>query len=568
MMKHLISILLVCVLGSSFTLAQDSEISNNSIKYWNYRTRFVNHYISIGKEAGQSLPFGTRNEKELGKLSQGEGPIMLGQYIGVLATEYRLLKDNNQNTKETLRELYYALYAFNRLDLVAETSNNYNKLPKLDGYFVREDYPDQFVKKHPELNKNAKKDKHFIKGSGRPVQVSCTTDEGLTFCANTINSKCKAHANPKGYSKKYTHIPMSMDQMLGVLIGVSLVHELVDVEAEFSGNLFQDNETSIKKEAQNIAKRILSYAKKDHWAPREPDGDYIGDCEFHGKSGPNYLKNNATLYLFPKHFSHIANNIYSKKYGYFPLITALSGFGSLQTDNLYRSFYHRRMYIELMVLSNRDNNPFHSTANRVISASKKYNWETFYYALGKVLHHWDYSDKELESQTLNMLNNAPLDGTFFHGATDFSENGWATENRFTASLGAQYNGNRFEEITGNYSGLDYMLLHNLYLLAFNKNTTYFGEARKDKTKAYIHKSSEINVEKCVKGKVQSYKERHDYYRFLEKYILKNCKDSKAVCQQKVIDFYKRKFGKEFNEYTKKLDKNQFRKDCEGKLNNK
>ena len=83
----LILLLFIATLGYS----QNTEIDNNISKYWNYRTRLVNNFISIGSESGQSLPFGTRNKRGKKTLSKGEGPIMLGQYIGVLATESKYM---------------------------------------------------------------------------------------------------------------------------------------------------------------------------------------------------------------------------------------------------------------------------------------------------------------------------------------------------------------------------------------------------------------------------------------------------------------------------------------------
>jgi hypothetical protein len=43
-----------------------------------------------------------------------------GYYLGLLATEYRLLKDAGEDVSGVLNELYYALATINRLDLKAE----------------------------------------------------------------------------------------------------------------------------------------------------------------------------------------------------------------------------------------------------------------------------------------------------------------------------------------------------------------------------------------------------------------------------------------------------------------
>ncbi len=536
-----IKITLLLLLSFCFSVAQHSQIDNNIVKYWNYRERLVNNFIAIGSESGQSLPFGTRNEREFPRLEHGEGPIMLGQYLGVLATEYKLLKKNNSNTTQTLKELYYALYAFNRLDLIAETVNGYNKKPKLDGFFVREDFPDDFVKKNPALNKHSINTEKFIYGSGKTFHVKCTNHKGTQCCDVYVDKNCNVKENPKGYAKKYNHVPMSMDQILGVLLGVSLVNELVDDNASYQNKLFQDNENKIKQEAKNIAERIISYAKKYHWTPKDPDGDYNGDCDFRGNASPNYFKNNTTMLVFSRFFSKIGTNIFGKKYTYIPLIDFLDGVGSIQADNFKGDFWNRRMYIEMITLSNRDNNLFLSTGKKVLKASKKYNWEPYYYNLGVILHDWK-RNKTIEKKGLEMLNSAPFNGPFYHGITDFSKYGWATKNRFSASLGEQYNGWRFPEITGNYIGLDYMLLHNMYLLVANKSESFAQLKNKKQDGLTKIVASKLSLKKCIQSEKQSCVERKKYYQFLEKYKNKNCKDSRVKCKEKTVKYFKTTFG--------------------------
>lgn len=74
----------------------------------------------------------------------------------MLATEYKLLNDQGLDTYQTRKELYYALEAFNRLDLNAESYFNlagdtfpnqaiYPPSSDLNGFFIRDDVPDNFV---------------------------------------------------------------------------------------------------------------------------------------------------------------------------------------------------------------------------------------------------------------------------------------------------------------------------------------------------------------------------------------------------------------------------------------
>jgi len=531
-MKSIITIFILLFTINTLN-AQNSEIDNNIIKYWNYRDRLVNDFIAIGDKPGQSLPFSTRNEREMIVLDHGQGPMVLGQYIGVLASEYKLLNQNNQDTEQTLKELYYALYAFNRLDLVAETVNGYNKPPKLDGFFIREDFPNDFVTQNPSFNKNTNNITNFIFGSGKSFNVKCTTFKGTYRCGVHVDKNCNVKGKPVGFSSKYNHKPLSLDQFLGVLVGISLVNKLVDNDAKYLDNKFQDNEISIKQEAKNIAKRMISYAKKYHWTPKEPDGDYMGDCDFTTKTKPNYFKNNSTMLYFSRFISNIGKNIYGKKYSYLPLIDSFDGMASMFSNFKDGSFYNLRMYIEVMALSNKNNALFTSTRKRVKQISKIYNWETFYYTLGFVLHDWNKKDIEIINKSLIMLSNAPYDGPFFHGINDFAKGGWASENRFSASVGEQYKGSRFPKITGNYSGLDYMLLHNLHLLAYAslEEISSFGKL-KNNSKKYNQNLITIDKETCIKAEKQSCKERHERYKFMYKYPLKKCFNCNKECTKK------------------------------------
>lgn len=123
--------------------------------------------MKIGPNCGESLPFAERiahkydryylgwGDRTYGFNTGGEVPIHLGDYIGALATEFRLLNNNALNTQRTEYELALALNAFERIDKTAEyyTSQmfNYNFYDTshcassdesfLNGYFIRDDIP-------------------------------------------------------------------------------------------------------------------------------------------------------------------------------------------------------------------------------------------------------------------------------------------------------------------------------------------------------------------------------------------------------------------------------------------
>jgi hypothetical protein len=142
---------------SSAVLAQtDSSLQN---KYWSYRDRFKKHFVRVGVDPGESLPFdafvdslncGDFNGK---RMDAGDIMATWGDYVAVLATEYNLLSTqpgNDHEIKGVLNEIFYAIRAYERLDGYAEeyfTDNHLNR--DTNSFFVRDDVPIGFYEGWP-----------------------------------------------------------------------------------------------------------------------------------------------------------------------------------------------------------------------------------------------------------------------------------------------------------------------------------------------------------------------------------------------------------------------------------
>jgi hypothetical protein len=156
--------LIIIILALNFFKANAQNAVNNMQKYVYYKQRFLNNFIAVGNGMGESLPLDIRRLKkdptttgqEVHEFGIGDATLRLGWYIAVLATEYKLLNDQGLDTYQTRKELYYALEAFNRLDLNAEsyfnlagtsTPNQAISPPSsdLNGFFIRDDMTDNFV---------------------------------------------------------------------------------------------------------------------------------------------------------------------------------------------------------------------------------------------------------------------------------------------------------------------------------------------------------------------------------------------------------------------------------------
>ncbi|TAG59206.1 MAG: T9SS C-terminal target domain-containing protein [Cytophagales bacterium] len=151
-------------------------------KYWNYRNFFNDNFIlrGFGNDfmGGYSLPvsdiksmphynesgeintkfiegFGNINLGGFPNVTFGDCTIQLGYYIGVLGIEFRLLREAGENTEDLEQEIYEALTALERLDknsdrFVGKVDGGVNWIEPhwahvSDGMLLRDDVRDDFL---------------------------------------------------------------------------------------------------------------------------------------------------------------------------------------------------------------------------------------------------------------------------------------------------------------------------------------------------------------------------------------------------------------------------------------
>ncbi|GAB5417881.1 MAG: hypothetical protein Crog4KO_23710 [Crocinitomicaceae bacterium] len=263
MKKQLLSLVMLLIASNIF--AQTDEL--NLQKYWKFRNNFVEKFVKIGDQPGESFPIGVRSPSTYcydnvggghsGALFWGDGGVRHGHYLTLLATEYALLKKNNQTTEGVLNELYYALYALNRVDEFAEAAIDYNYGidfyygPELNGFYLREDIPEDF-------NLNWQTD---------------NLDPRCIYSPNyTNNNVQKANNGSDQYTTpetSYQNTP-SVDQMISILLGIRMIHKLVDnVEVQPTSG---DDPMYIVSEAVAIADRMIKYAADHNWVLIDVNG--------------------------------------------------------------------------------------------------------------------------------------------------------------------------------------------------------------------------------------------------------------------------------------------------------
>lgn len=481
--------------------------AQNFQKYQYYRQRLVNDYMLVGDCDGCSVPANIRgrtstpNFKASNVLNWGDATIELGWYISVLATEYKVFTMQGQSTSETIKELYYALRAFNRLDEMAEAycrcneSSNYDVTPynncvsagfnpqsgDLNGFFIRDDVPANFVSSnttHFNQNLNASIITATIESSDRTER-----QDGDPPGSNPN----QADLNP---------VEESVDQVCGMLMGCALVNKFIPAGTSYYGLALNnvDGNTDIQKEARNITHRIVNWIKYSfeinfgiptplgtqsynfdydftRWITVNPVnhecvadiGGINHDCGFRA-----YGNFTLMCYGLAEAANKITGTDYSDAYtsGTAPLWqayqtgcpTSFSLFGK-QIDV---SFCDANYYL-IAVTAALGNSWIGILGNNTNDAlcgwgtNNNYEWLPL---LRQVLHGGDNGISLSFYEIL--LNTAPPTGPYKFSSTDFPSLIWSATNtlrqpdrRGTGSL----------QFLGEYYGMDYMLLHNLYIIS-------------------------------------------------------------------------------------------------------
>lgn len=160
MKKYIILFILLNVLFN-FTKAQSPEA--NETKYWVWRDRLINDFMIPGNNTGNGIIFGTRGtginynmngDWQSGGFMINDEGFNMGEYLAVLATEWKLLHNASQSTTNTEIELFWELKTIDRLDIDAETywaqywGNPDNIVcSSPNGFMIKDDVFDTFLKK-------------------------------------------------------------------------------------------------------------------------------------------------------------------------------------------------------------------------------------------------------------------------------------------------------------------------------------------------------------------------------------------------------------------------------------
>jgi len=445
----------------SGVLAQTPQENLN--KYLYYRNRLNADFTYLGEGQGKGLVAGQRAYGSISSniLKFGDATINLGWHLSILATEYKLLKNNNQNTDKTVEEIYYLLQTLNRLDATAEsyfrcaTCAPTPQAGDLNGFFIRDDVPFNFLQSQENYT-------HFNQHIHSEKTVSVINSD---FSATDTRDKEESH-----------------DQVWHLLMGLALTADLLEDNIKYSG-------VNLQSESREIAHRLMNYIIQNDWMIFNP---VTGTLVKRGESARllSYGANKAGKTIDIQN-----SDLYT--------LDSLSNLPSYK--NLWQAYQNVttcvfpppaidlcKEYYKILVLATIGHswiNPLtgtNTTAEKVNYFSKILRYEHFP-LLNAVLNE---NDPVLIADTLyeRLLNTAPANGPYNYGypanSTHFE---WSTGNRFSHPERRGYNsssGGSF--FPGEYNGLDYMLIFNLFVL--HKGSDYLNNY----TTEIDEKSSEGN----------------------------------------------------------------------------
>lgn len=414
------SLALAIALGATSAFAQTTPA--NLAKYWRLRARLTTEFMTVGPGQGQSQPAQERHEQQ-GFIKFGDTTLILGWYIGVLATEYELVRQaarfpgvdrgNPGQLNATLDELYYALLAMERLDETAEQAfpAPCMQYTALNGFFLRDDVPADF---------------HLSVPGGLTTTFSDFVDPVLT------------------------NKEMSQDQVYHVLIGLSLVKRLVPDTVVVRGR-------PLKAWAMQQAQRIGQHMSASTWTIKNPACGNRSVNRGEAAVGFSAGTRQALSFTTDGASNPGTSSLWSTAWS---LLRSPSAPVYSDDDNLHMA----------MAIAAVGNGWGSTTASDLVTLSARENWVAYpllHSALhGNASNGFCRVPSGINSIARTMLDELPANGEPMNPGT---ANGpaphqFTTNHRFTRPIEQTYVGAPNGEGL-RYSGLDFLLLHNLYALA-------------------------------------------------------------------------------------------------------
>jgi hypothetical protein len=452
---------LTCVLGLALlpacNLAAPEELLRNllglvqpparddtlPLRYWLYRQRLTERFMRTGSTAaGYSLP-ATRIRPS--GLHWSDATVHLGWYMGVLATEHYLIRSGrlialpglpNAGVTEPFsalanveRELYFALVALDRLDRTGEAAfatptNCSGAAFDVPGFFIRDDVPIDFLVNGAQTyysDYSAPFQKHLIPGVIEDYLVDVYVI----------------------YNKE-----MSQDQIYHLLIGLALTKRYMQ------GVVVENAPLALY--AELLAERLVQRMSADGWRLNNPA------CFKNVQRGEDarIFSYGTALALARITDGRVRIDRDAQASAWYGLAPhgAVGGIGGALVEN---TSYPDNLHM-IMAIAAVGRGWDRSTLAHLNLLAGTYDWDIYpllYQALHGDAPDWPLHEPWLRARVLPVLNSAPWTGP----ASFVSVSGWRSDHRFLRPTSAQEQ--TPEDTPTEYNGLDFMLLHNLSIIA-------------------------------------------------------------------------------------------------------
>ena len=489
-MKHLYVIIFFILIVQNSAAQQTVDNEKAHRRYWYYRTRLINDFMKIGKAQGNCIVLAQRNTGEDASTTPERqsttGPDQIditNQYIMALALEYKLLTRNYQDASETIKELYHLLYTINRLDLEAEqfwdtnepNSDHIQANGPLNGFMLREDTPKDYF--NANNNQNILDYNYSLLENGYSSSTTTfpTTYGGFTGTNYTdmlsTDNFYSDHFSPGNAPKHKMSLPH--DKYHSMLIAMMFIDKYIPSGVDYNGESFQDGYINIKDEAREISKRVYNYLKgvNNNWHLR-----YLNSQGVSQGNMSNPVGGDAWIYSFAlgRMTCHVNSDFPWSTY----FVTGCSNYSDPNTNALGYAEYS--LQAGSPAASN-DNAVFKGWDQAGANCAAQIGGQPIPVPIYTIMQNntsiWHIEWTELLRKVLHQkgslfrqlsiygdpINEAPCTGPYNYGACNHGGWEWSSQDRLEHpdSRGNSCNNSR-GAFQGNYPGVDYMLLHNLY----------------------------------------------------------------------------------------------------------
>lgn len=447
-------------------LSSQTQEDQNLQKYWYYRWRLQNDFLKVGEGVGHSIPIQCRKGiRWVQDIEVVDATIYHGFYLGILATEYKLLSLNGrkEDAERTKTELYYAIKAYERLDLFAEEM--FRLEGQINGFVARDDVPCDFIDSvaNPQNYRHFNQDKTRAPGTNNvyKIQTADACFDGKPLDSLDMN-------DPKIVPE------MSQDQVLWLLMGYMLIEKSmepgIDSVTLLSGERIAYN---FNFQAKRHSTNMINYCRfkypdkpnKTKWRIFRPDGQKV------------YPGQNVFGFKYP--LSIIGEKMYTPLAENPQEFTRTPGKFQWSLTKIWIPYknVNGQMITILAAMSGKWKNSLDKTSKKIDKTWNEYNWANFYLPLMSYLHNYDISEFDVLPLVGSDLSEAPAFGPYNLSNRDIIEEyvanegipvytkGWARHLKYSSHPDLQADGSKDEDTyRGFYAGLDYMLLFNLYYL--------------------------------------------------------------------------------------------------------